>query len=271
MVKPEYKISYNKSRLLNLLFEKNRINLRYFLCGPPKSDEEGIYYRFIHNQDKLCIQCIVFYKTQWIPYHPHDYHPFYIYLTADDELDFILIDDGHHFSKLIPIKNAKGSKPVNITIFLPDHGLTDQLNWISRKFYPKLIPLTPDQIKKWWLINNMAQLKLRTKLIDPWAPGLIPITPSKKESLIYRINHLIPLKIFQFTEEKLLLTFRDESICPICQDVQTLDFMTLKTQKTSKSFFLEKKMVCSNKHHYKISYNFETGTIEYQNRSDKFS
>ena len=160
--------------------------------------------------------------------------------------------------------NAEEKESVDITIFLPDHGLTNQIKHLSKIFRPKLLPLLPEQIQKWWLINNMAQLKLRTKLIDPWAPGLIPSRPSKKESLIYRLNHILPVKLFSSTEEDLKFTFRDESICPECHAMETLDFMPLIHDKLAETYYLEKKMSCRNDHHYHIRFNFEKGKLEYR-------
>ncbi|MFX1295624.1 MAG: hypothetical protein ACFFD2_12335 [Promethearchaeota archaeon] len=264
VVKPEYQISYDKSLLNNFSFKNLKINLRYFLCGPPKSKGEGIFYRIIQNKTKKCIQCIIFYKMQRIPYHPHDYHPFYIYLDANDNVKFLIIDDGHHFSKLILIEERKKQKTIDITIFLPDHGLTNKIKRISKIFKPDLIPLLPEQIQKWWIINNMAQLKLRTKLIDPWAPGLIPDAPSKRDYLFSRINHLIPVKLFPFAKENQNFTFRDESICSKCQALETLDFMSLIYNKDTRNYLLRKKMTCRNNHDYIVEYNFETGIIEYE-------
>jgi len=263
ILKRGYHLSYDHTRFSDFTFKNLRLNLRYFLCGPPQSEGEGIYYRIIHNQQKTCIQCIIFYKTQWVPYHPHDYHPFYIYLDAKNCVEFLLIDDGHHFSKLIPIKKNNRQFTQNITIFLPDHGLTNQLGRISKIFKPKLLPLLPEQIVKWWTINNMAQLKLRSKLIDPWASGLIPDKPTQKDSIIYRLNHLVPLKMFPFAEKDLYFTFRDESICPKCQSLDTLDFMSYYYNNTTGNHFLTKKMTCKNNHTYDIRFNFKKGEIEY--------
>ncbi len=261
-IQPAYQILYDESLLNDFTFENLKIYLRYFLCGPPQSAGEGIFYRIIQNREEKCIQCIVFYKTQWFPYHPHDYHPFYIYLDENNNVRFLIIDDGHHFSKLIPIERKHKKKMVNITLFLPDHGLTSRIK-ASKIFKPKLLPLLPMQLEKWWKINNMAQLKLRTKLIDPWAPGLIPPAPSKKESLIYRINHLLPFKVFSSIEKNLKFTFRDEAICPHCQEMETLDFMPL-VHDANGTYFLRKKMMCKNNHSYIVKYNFETGQLQYE-------
>ncbi|MHA1132557.1 MAG: hypothetical protein ACTSQI_02180 [Candidatus Helarchaeota archaeon] len=262
MVKPEYQLSYDSSHLNNFKFINLQVNLKYFLCGPPKSEGEGIFYRIVQNNDVKCIQCIIFYKTQWIPYHPHDYHPFYIYLDANNCVKFLIIDDGHHFSKLIRIPENSQENSIDITLFLPDHGLTNQIRKFGKKFHPKLIPLLPEQIKKWWFINNMAQLKLRTKLIDPWAPGLIPDKPSKYQSLLYRLNHLLPAKFFSFVKEDLNFTFRDETTCPECGILDVLDFMSLHYDPPTGKYYLRKKMTCENHHRYFIRYDFDKGQIE---------
>ena len=263
-IKPGYKIFYEKALLNNFNFPNTKINLRYLLCGPPKSLGEGIFYRIIQKKEQKCIQCIIFYKIQRFPYHPHDYHPFYIYLDDDNRVEFIILDDGHHFSKLISKREIENKKSINITIFLLDHGLTDQINRFSKPFKPKFVPLLPEQIKKWWLINNMAQLKLRTKLIDPWAPGLIPKVPTQKKSLLYRLNYILPTKIFTFAEENQRFTFRDEVFCPYCKTMETLDFMPLHQDPATGKYFLQKQVTCKNSHRYLIQYNFESGQIEYR-------
>ncbi|MFX1297940.1 MAG: hypothetical protein ACFFD2_24215, partial [Promethearchaeota archaeon] len=191
-------------------------------------------------------------------------HPFYIYLDANDNVKYLIIDDGHHFSKLIPMEEKKRKKSIDITIFLPDHGLTNQIKRAGKIFKPRLIPLLPDQIEKWWIINNMAQLKLRTKLIDPWAPGLIPDSPPKNENLLFRINYILPINIFPFVKNYQKFTFRDETICPECQNLETLDFMPLFYDKITGKYFLRKKMSCKNNHNYTIEYNFEKALLEYK-------
>ncbi len=266
VVKPEYQVSYDKTLVNNFYFKNLRINLRYLLCGPPRSKGEGLFYRIIHGDHETCIQCIFFYKRQWIPYHTHDYHPFYIYLDKNHSVKHLIIDDGHHFSKLLPIQRKRDQKAINITILLPDHGLTNLLNKLSKIFQPKLIPLLPDQIQKWWQLNNMAQLKLRTKLIDPWAPGLVPDKPPKKESLLYRINHIIPVKLFPSSENNFKYTFRDEAFCPNCKRMDTLDFMSFSHDKVTGKSVLRKKMMCKKKHQYLIKYDFESGKIEYETK-----
>ena len=186
-------------------------------------------------------------------------------MDADHRVKHLIIDDGHHFSKLIPGSLKKlGQKTVNLTILLPDHGLTNRINKISKIFQPVLVPLLPDQIQKWWHINNMAQLKLRTKLIDPWAPGLIPDSSGENEYLFSRINHIIPVTIYPSSEGHSNFTFRDEVYCPTCQTMDTLDFMSLIFDKAMGKYLLKKKMVCKKRHQYSISYNFESGKIEYE-------
>ena len=264
VIKSEYQISYDKTLLNDFHFKNLRIIFRCLLCGPPKSKGEGLFYRIIDGDKGTCIQCLFFYKTQWIPYHPHDYHPFYIYLNKENNVRFLIIDDGHHFSSLIPIHEGNDENIINITVLLPDHGLTNQIKRIGKLFRPKLNPLSPAQIEKWWLINNMAQLKLRTKLIDPWASGLIPDTPPKKETLLYRINHLLPFKIFSSAKARFIYTFRDETVCPICHGVTTLDFMPLIHDNVTGNYFLRKKLTCQNNHSYVIKYDFEQGKIVYE-------
>lgn len=263
VVHSQYDLSFSKSELNDFNFKNLQLTFRYLLCGPPQSQGEGLFFRIIHSAKGSCIQCIFFYKTQWIPYHPHDYHPFYIYLDEKEYVQFLVIDGGHHFSQLIPIKPKSLPCSLNLTIFLPDHGITDQIDKFSRIFRPKLCPLTANQLKSWWLINNMAQLKLRTKILDPWAPGLIPESSLKRQSLLSRINYLLPFTLYPPPERDLNYSFRDETVCPICYSMATLDFMQLITETAPEQCYLMKKMKCPNQHDYTIRYNFETGVIEY--------
>ena len=141
VVKAGYQLSYDKSVLNDFSFVNTKINLRYLLCGPPRSEGEGIFYRIVHNNALKCIQCIAFYKTQWIPYHPHDYHPFYIYLDAAHHVQYLIIDDGHHFSKLIPIPENPHKNSVDITLFLPDHGQGSSCPAVGHSAWAMAAPL----------------------------------------------------------------------------------------------------------------------------------
>lgn len=260
IAKPDYSLSYDKTLLNGFNFANLKITFKFFLCFPPKSKDEGLYYRILESKRGKCIQCIFFYKIQWLPYHPYDYHPFYIYLDGDNRVKHVIIDGGHHFSKLISVNAKTQERRLIIALFLPDHGLSNQINHFGRIFEPNLIPLAPEQIIRWWKINNMAQIKLRTKLVDPWAPGLIPNTPSQDKSLIYRLNYILPFKIFPSEEEHLRFTFRDEAFCPTCYRLTTLDFMPLYYNE--ERYYLRRELTCPNNHHYVIRYNFETAQIE---------
>jgi len=262
--KPAYHLNYNKSLLKGFSFKNLKIIFKYFLCFPPNSKEEGLYYRILESNWGKCIQCIFFYKTQWIPYHPHDYHPFYIYLEDNNCVKYVIFDCGHHFSKLISVDAKAEKKLLKIALFLPDHGLTNQINYLGKNFEPNLIPLLPEQIIRWWQINNSAQLKLRTKLVDPWAPGLIPNTSLQNKPLIYRLNYIFPFKIFPSEEINLKFTFRDEAFCPTCHRITPLDFMPLFYNESFERSCLRKELTCPNSHQYIIQYNFETAQIEYK-------
>lgn len=262
VAKPGCRLRYDQVLLNGFNFENLRIIFKYFLCLPPKSQTEGLYFRILESNQGKCIQCLFFYEIQWIPYHPHDYHPFYIYLDENNYVKHVIIDDGHHFSKLIPISLKTQEDVLIISLFLPDHGLTNQINLLGKTFKPHLIPLLPEQISEWWLINNMAQLKLRTKLVDPWALGLIPKAPSKNQSLLYRLNHIMPFKLFPSEEKNSQFTFRDEAICPTCQHHTTLDFMPLIYDEPLGQYYLRKEMVCPNRHRYIARYNFKTAQLE---------
>ncbi|TFF87510.1 MAG: hypothetical protein EU550_03120 [Promethearchaeota archaeon] len=263
VINPDYEISYDKTIIDDLRFKNLDVVLSCFLCNPPKSKNEGLYYRIIKSKHGTCIQCIAFWHRQWFPYHIHDYHPFYIYLDDDKHVKFILIDDGHHYSKKIFIDKKKLGSSIRISFFLPDHGLTDRLNF-GRVFKPNFIPLKPRQIINWWVINNMAQLKLRTKLVDPYKDGLIPENIPKQDSLIYRLNHISNFNLIARSENTLRYTFRDEVVCPVCnQLINSLDFIPVHKDQKSNHLYLKKEMKCKNGHQFIIKYNFQKAKIEY--------
>jgi hypothetical protein len=255
VINPKYKVSYDENIINNFKFKNIYIKFTCFLCRPPTSKNEGIYYRIIESNEGKCIQCISFWKRQWFPYHVHDYHPFYIYLDRKNLVKFILIDDGHHYSKR--------AKSRVITFFLLDHGLTDQITHIGKQFKPKLIPLTSNQIIKWWIIDNMAQLKLRTKLVDPYIDGLIPREELEKDSLIYRLNHLTKYPIVPREKHILRYSFRDEVFCPKCDQLITLDYVPVKYDKDNNTIYLKNRIKCKNNHEFSFKYNFNEGRIVY--------
>ncbi|TFF86666.1 MAG: hypothetical protein EU551_00800 [Promethearchaeota archaeon] len=265
VINPKYKVSYDENIINNFKFKNIDIKFTCFLCRPPKSKNEGIYYRIIETNEGKCIQCISFWKRQWFPYHVHDYHPFYIYLDDKNLVKFIIIDDGHHYSKLINI-DQKRTKSIVITFFLPDHGLTDQINHIGKQFKPKLIPLRSNQIINWWIIDNMAQLKLRTKLVDPYIAGLIPKEELEKDSLIYRLNHLSTFPIIPREKNNLRYSFRDEIFCPKCKNPSliTLDYVPVYYDQDNDSFYLKERMKCKNNHEFSFKYDFKSGKIIYE-------
>ncbi len=262
-VNENYSVFYDEKFVNDYNFKNLSIKLKFLLCGPPQSKEEGIYYRIIksHEKKEICIQNIIFYKKQKFPYHIHDFHPFYIYLDFQKNVKYVVIDDGHHFSKKLgPFRDLQ-NKDLIITIFLPDHGLTNKLGSFGRLFKPRFIPLKPETIFKWWTYNSMAQIKLRTKLIDPWSAGLIPRRFASSDTILSRINYIIPLNIIPENKMNKIYSFRDKSSCPICGDVFLLDFMEVKMDKFTGNLFLQKKHRCKNGHPYLIKYDFKEGKI----------
>ncbi|MHA1301866.1 MAG: hypothetical protein ACTSO9_20815, partial [Candidatus Helarchaeota archaeon] len=154
--------------------------------------------------------------------HKHDYHPFFIFLDKNSQVSYMIYDKGHHNGKIIyPTKDL-----LILSVFKPDHGYTTQFKSfnITRPFKCTYKALKPEQIIYFWKINNMAQLKLRTKLVDPWDPG---------------IKH----------------TFRDEAKCPYCSKIHLMDFMNLQKNR------LYLKIQCKLNHSFVAEYDIKNQTF----------
>ncbi|MFX0138489.1 MAG: hypothetical protein ACFFDN_32905, partial [Candidatus Hodarchaeota archaeon] len=178
-------------------------------------------FRILENNGEKCIQFIIFYQWQYFPPHKHDYHPFFIFLDENSNVSHMIYDKGHHRGKKILPTN----EPLIFSIFLPDHHFETKFKSmiLTRPLKCTYKPFKPKQIIYFWKINSMAQLKLRTKLIDPWDPG---------------INY----------------TFRDEVKCPYCENSHLLDFMNLDKNR----LFLE--IECRN-HKFKAEYDIMRQTF----------
>ncbi len=204
VTKIDYKIRYDldifcKITSRGLSFPNFKLIFRRIACGNPNpKKKEFAYFRILENNGKKCIQFIIFYQWQYFPPHKHDYHPFNIYLDENSDVTHIIYDKGHHSSQTLYPSN----EALNFSIFMPDHHFTTQFKSkiITRPFKCTYKPLKPRQIIYFWKINSMAQLKLRTKLIDPWDPGI-------------------------------KYTFRDEVRCPFCGAVHLLDFMNVENNQ----------------------------------------
>ncbi|NHI94592.1 MAG: hypothetical protein EAX96_19025 [Candidatus Lokiarchaeota archaeon] len=206
VVKKPYKVSYDKSILSNFEFPNFKLVLRRALCGNPNPKTgEYLFYRIIENPivHEKCLQFILFYNFQKFPPHKHDYHSFLIYLDNKNNVKSLIYDKGHHRSKIIYPKREKNILLLSVMmwdhhyILLPVKGWKKRFFWLTRPLKFTLKPLNGRQIWYFWTIPSMAQLKLRSKLIDPWDPQ-------------------------QF------VTFRDVFYCPKCGKEHHMDYMNVK-------------------------------------------
>ena len=203
VVKPGYKISYDKSVFSEFTFPNLKLILRRALCGDPNPKTgEFLYYRILENPklNEKCIQLMLFYNFQKVPPHKHDYHSFLIFLDDKNNVKSLIYDKGHHRSKVIYPK--KGKNVLIITVFMWDHhfiilptkGWKKKRFWLTSPLKYTLKPLDPRQIWYFWTIPSMAQLKIRSKLIDPW-------------------------------DSRMIETFRDVFQCPTCGKEHHMDLM----------------------------------------------
>ena len=206
-----YKISYDESNLSDFDFPNFKLILRRALCGDPNPKTgEYLYYRILENPSlkEKCLQFILFYNFQKFPPHKHDYHSFLIYLDLNNNVKYLIYDKGHHKSKVIYPKKKKNVLLLTVMmwdhhyIILPVKGWKKRAFWLTAPLRYTLKPLNPRQIWYFWTIPSMAQLKLRSKLIDPW-------DPMQK------------------------VTFRDVYNCPICGKEHHMDYMNVKGHELS--------------------------------------
>ncbi|MHA1379257.1 MAG: hypothetical protein ACTSRG_12815 [Candidatus Helarchaeota archaeon] len=205
VAKNNYVIRYDltnfcKITSAGLLFPNFKLILRRVACSNPNPrKKEFVFFRILENlTNEKCIQFIIFYQWQYLPPHKHDYHPFFIFLNNKSQVRCIIYDKGHHNGKIVyPTKD-----PLVLSVFKPDHGYTTQFKsyYVSKPFKCTYKAFKPKQIIYFWKINSMAQLKLRTKLIDPWTPGI-------------------------------KYTFRDEVKCPYCKSKHLFDFMNVEKNR----------------------------------------
>jgi hypothetical protein len=205
-------------------------------CGNPNPRRgEGSYYRYLENTNtgQRCLQMVIFYRVQWFPYHNHDFAPIFFYFDAQDRLERILYDFYHH--NVVSLSVTDHDQPVRIIVYAPWHAFrVDQSHWAQTRFTSPYLPLSDDQIVKWWLYPDMRQFKLRSKFVNPWCPTLFPETTPFPPS-----------------------TFRDEAPCPTCGEVFHLDFMPTNGVDT---FNLE--IICKNGHHYQATYHLDEQRME---------
>jgi hypothetical protein len=200
-----------------------------FLCLDPRpSRGEGLYVRRVRRADGAsCVQAILFYRVQWLPYHLHDYAPFYLYFDPPGRLAEIVYDAGHHRAARLSPGQAD-----RLTVSAPWHALRPGRTPLAVKLRAAEFPLDDDTIRHWWYQKrSQAQLKLRSKLVDPWLPGLRPDGGAPG-------------------------TFRDEAPCPRCGVVTPLGAMEID------GVDLLRRMRCPAGHPFVAAYRARSGAVE---------
>jgi hypothetical protein len=196
-----------------------------FLSGHFQPDRsEGIYKRMLYSPlvKEYCLQLIFYYRIQIFPYHVNDYLPMYIYFDEMHQMKRLLYDIGHHNAAEAAIK------PMEVfTVKYPWRQFEAGKSRFALNLKPITCDLTDEVIENWWLQDGKPQCKLRTKLIDPWHPGLKPygIMPGN---------------------------FRDVACCPKCKSLELLDTMDI----IEDHFHLSIK--CKNSHFYDANYYYLT-------------
>lgn len=198
-----YRISYDREMISNFKFPNFTLILRRALCGNPNPQKGGwLFYRSLFNPklNETCLQFVLFYRFQKVPPHWHDYHSFLLYLDEKHDVKYLIFDKGHHWSQLVhPPRNKKA---FILAVFLWDHRYVllpykKIYLWASQPLTFSLKELTPEMIYHLWTIKSGAQIKMRSKLVNPWNP-------------------------------EIKITFRDVFTCPFCQKRHQMDYMEVQ-------------------------------------------
>ncbi|MHA1143356.1 MAG: hypothetical protein ACTSRW_01330 [Candidatus Helarchaeota archaeon] len=213
VAKQDYEISHDRKAISDLNFPNFKLYLRRALCGNPNPNSgEFLFFRILKNPHlgETCIQFLLFYNFQKFPPHKHDYHAFFVFLDEKDHVKYLIYDKGHHWSQVFEPRSKRDE--IILAVVAWDHHymrlpVKKKYFWLTRPLKFQLKELTAKQIFRFWTIDSMAQLKIRSKLFDPW-------------------------------DLDMKMTFRDVFICPSCQKRYLMDYMNLNGRK------LEKKLHC---------------------------
>jgi hypothetical protein len=201
-----------------------------FLAGnPDPKQQEGFYYRFIYSpiQQEFCLQLVLYYRKQLIPYHVNDYHPIYAYFNDSHELIRVLYDTNHHCGTFAAL-----SLPQPFTVRFPWHGYKASRSIVALPLKTRFFDLNGELLDRWWLQPGKPQFKLRSKFVDPWHKKLQPQASTQ-------------------------ISFRDEAVCPYCGVRQLLD--TMELDGTLFHISLE----CQNSHTFVAKYDATTMKMEF--------
>lgn len=225
-VRPEYVLEFpSPASLLP--------SLQFFRawCGNPNGRKgEGVYYRLVRqpSDQRSCLQLILYYHVQWLPYHPNDFAPIFIYLEPDEKVSRILYDSLHHAAATI-----FAPKTLSFTVIAPWHAFRySWQGWPTTRMQTAYHAMHDSIVLQWWFLRGKAQLKLRSKLIDPWHMGLVEQSRESRP------------------------TFRDEVKCPACGRTVQMDTMQIEG-----SVFL-KDCRCSRGHRFTVCYDSQRQVIE---------
>ena len=200
-------------------------------CGNPNEKKgEGIYYRLVRQpaDGRSCLQLILYYRVQWFPYHPNDFAPMNIYLESGGEVSRILYDSFHH-----TVATIIEPRSLYFTVFAPWHAFKPgRQGWPISQMQTAYHAMEDSVILRWWFLRGKSQLKLRSKLVDPWHAGLT------KQS-----GEVRP-------------TFRDEGKCPVCNRTVQMDTMHIQGAEFSKA------CRCALGHSFTVRYDSERQVIE---------
>jgi hypothetical protein len=140
----------------------------------------------------------------------------------------LVYDKSHHRAEL-----KINPEMYTFTILAPWHAIQyGRRYWPSKPMRLSYHPLEEQLIRQWWFLPGRAQLKLRSRLVDPWHDGLIGPREDRR------------------------FTFRDEARCPVCGEGVEMDAMDLHGN------CLQARRRCRQKHLLDVCYDPATQMIE---------
>lgn len=204
------------------------VDLRRLLCGNPGQSGEGVFERVVYSpeHEEFCVQAIVFYWRQLLPYHRHDYAPIFLYLDRDKKLNRIVFDRGHHRARTIEPTDLPNRE---LAVAWPWHQFQLVRSGRFGTFVYESHSLTDEVIQRWTMTESSSQIKLRTTMVNPWASELTAANA----------------------------TFRDRSLCPVCGRPTDHDGLT-----TSAPDVLAGDVRCKAGHRYRVEFDARTGLLK---------
>ncbi len=145
---------------------------RFACLDPDPEKREGIYTRLVSRAGgtERCLQIILYYRVQWLPYHVNDFAPAFLYLDPEGRVQELIYDPGHHRAA-----SVLQPRDLRLTVVAPWHAMRRRAPGpLGRPLRAAQYELRDSVIRAWWFHpNGAAQLKLPPNW---WTPGTLGST-----------------------------------------------------------------------------------------------